>query len=503
MVRIRSRTAFIALALSLSASLRAFAACSDALSLKSAGFHITSASVVSGDLAIPGEAKPLTLPIICRIAGVATPTSDSQIHFEVWLPEDGHWTGRLQVYGNAGYVGRIPYADLAKDIAKGNAVAGGDTGHVTTSMPEDLTFVVGHPEKLKDWGYRSIHEVTQSAKAIILAVAGKLPSYSYFFGCSTGGGQGLAEAQRYPADFNGIVAGAPGYNRTHINAGALWAFAQLHTTPASFLPITKLDLVAKAVMNECDAKDGLKDDIIADPRACHFDPGVMLCKNGDQPDCLTAGQVATMRRIHGGTINPRTGALIYPPWPQGTEAGSAPALAGANLPPRVDFWRYWVFENADWKWQSFDFDKDMEFADKKVGPYVNNTNPDLDAFASRGGKLLLYQGWADPVGNAFDTINYFDAVQHSTHDAGSATRLYMVPGMNHCRGGAGADSFDQEAAIQHWVEGGELPDRLVAAHREAGVARFTRPLCSFPLAAVYDGKGDPDAADSFTCKHIK
>ena len=499
MNRIQGKRVALGMGIALVSCSPAFASCKDALTLKSATFQITGTLTVAGVLVIPGEAKPLTVPAMCRIAGVATPTPYSQIHFEVWVPEQTPWSGRLQVFGNSGYVGRIPYSDMSKGIAQGNAVAGGDTGHVTTSMPEDLTFVVGHPEKMKDWGYRSIHEVTQAAKAVIASVAGKPPAFSYFFGCSTGGGQGLAEAQRYPADFNGIVAGAPGYNRTHINAGALWAFAQLHAKPESMVPVAKLNLVARTVVDTCDAKDGLKDGIVNDPRACHFDPGVMLCKDADGPDCLTAAQVAAMRRIYDGARNPRTGELIYPAWPQGTEAGSAPALVAA-LPPRNDFWRYWVFDNPEWKWQSFDFDKDMSFADKKVGAYVNNINPHLDPFVAKGGKLLLYQGWADPIGNAFDTIDYFEAVQGATRNAGASSRLYMVPGMNHCRGGVGADSFDQDAAIEHWVEDNMPPERLIAAHREGRATRFTRPLCPYPATAVYDGKGDPNSAASFACQ---
>ena len=253
------------------------------------------------------------LPAFCRVAATLAPTSDSDIKIEVWLPLSG-WNGRLQAVGNGGWSGSIAYPGLASGIRQGYATASTDTGHSGSSGE----FVQGHPEKLIDFGYRAVHEMTVTAKAIITAFNGSGPKLSYWNGCSSGGKQGLKEAQRYPADYDGIVAGAPANNWTHLEVGSLWVAQAVHKDEASFIPQAKFALIHKAVLDACDALDGVKDGVLEDPTRCHFDPQALKCAGEDAPTCLTAAQVEAARKIYAPATNPRTGKEIYP----GLEPGS-------------------------------------------------------------------------------------------------------------------------------------------------------------------------------------
>ncbi|HEU5021270.1 MAG TPA: tannase/feruloyl esterase family alpha/beta hydrolase, partial [Bryobacteraceae bacterium] len=304
---------------------------------------------------------------------------------------------------------------------------------------------------------------------------------------------------RFPADYDGIVAGDPGNDRIHLNIGFLWSWLATHENGADILPPAKLPMLTRAVVARCDALDGLKDGLIDDPRRCHFDPAALLCRAGDSADCLTAPQVAAVRKVYAGATNPRTHKRIFPGWIPGTESGWSGYFVGHAEPARADFWRLWLFGDPQWNPATFDFDRDVEWADGKLAETAA-VNADLRPFRAKQGKLILYQGWADPVVPPEDTIQYFDAMQHT---AGGSTadfaRLFMIPGMGHCQGGPGPSVFDPLAAIDAWATKGIAPDRIVAAHRTAGKVDRTRPLCPYPQVARRKGTGDIDDAANFTC----
>jgi feruloyl esterase len=355
------------------------------------------------------------------------------------------------------------------------------------------------------------------------------PRRAYFYGCSTGGHQGYAEMQQYPQDFDGVIAGAPGNNRVRLNAAFLWQFLanRQRGDTATILPASKLPVITKAVIDACDATDGVTDGVVDDPRACRFDPAQLQCSAEDGPTCLTPLQVEALKRLYTGARNPRTGEQVYPGWPLGSEAvtvqpNGAPGPGwqmywGTTEPTRANFWRHWVFEDPKWDWWSFDFDSHLALADKKVGRLVDQVNPNLDAFKARGGKAIVYQGWQDPVVNAIDTIDYYEKVrarQGSQQEIDRFLRLFMVPGMGHCGGGAGATTFGNQgspspivdadhdllSALDEWVEKGVAPERVIASRVVQGKVVRTRPLCGFPKKAVYTGTGSTDSAASFTCR---
>src|SRR6202790_233221 len=265
--------------------------CSGLTNLFIANTTITSADDVPAGPYIPSSAVPLiNLPDFCRVRIVSRPVSNSEIHFELWMPRRSAWNGKFQGTGNGGFSSAMSYATMATALNHGYATAGSDTGH----EGGDLTFGVGHPEKINDWAYRAVHVMTDTAKLIVRDYYGRLPQFSYFNGCSTGGQQALSEAQRFPADYDGIVAGDPGNNRIHLIAGFLWSWEAIHQGTPSPLPAAKLPMISKAVMASCDSIDGLADGIIDDPRRCKFDPGTLLCKDGDGENCLTAAQVESI-----------------------------------------------------------------------------------------------------------------------------------------------------------------------------------------------------------------
>ena len=444
-----------------------------------------------------GRGPSISLPDYCKVLAVTRPVADSEIHFEVWLPAPQTWNGKFEGTGNGGYSGGLSLRDMGLAVSRGYAAAGSDTGH----EGGDLKFGVGHPEKITDWGYRAIHAMTDNAKLIVRNYYGHFPVHSYFTGCSTGGHQGLSEAQRYPRDYDGIVAGDPGNDRVHLNANFLWAFTALYKEPGSALQPSKLPLITKAATAACDRTDGIEDGIISDPRTCRFDPGVLLCKGGEDADCLTAPQVEAVRKIYQGPKNPRSGVHIMPGFPIGSETGWTGYFVGQREPARVDFWRLWVFNNPSWDWRNFDFDTDLAYADRKLAA-VNAVDSHLSAFKAQGGKILLYHGWADPVVPPEDTILYYEAVEKAMGGARLTTdfaRLFMVPGMGHCSGGAAPNSFDALGALDEWVTQGKAPDKLIASHSTAGKIDRARPLCAYPMTAQWKGTGSTDDADSFVC----
>ena len=431
----------------------------------------------------------------CRVAATVKPTDDSDIKVEVWLPTGG-WNGKFQAVGNGGWAGVISYAAMADAIRAGYASASTDTGHVGGRG----TFALGHPEKLLDFAWRSEHEMTVKAKAIIQAFYGSAPRLSYWNGCSTGGRQGLKEAQKFPDDYDGIIAGAPA-NRTAIS---LWIAAAVLKNPASYIPPSKYPIIHQAALSACDSRDGLKDGLIDDPSKCDFDPNVLLCKGADSAACLTVAQVDAAKKIYSPAVNPRTGQPLFSSLVPGTELGWGVQAAGPDPSANIyDQYRYVVFKDPNWDWKTFNFDSDVMRGDLPENLVMNATDPDMKAFFSHGGKLLLYHGWSDSQVPTLNTIKYYRSVVETMGGAAKASksvRLFLAPGMGHCRGGEGPDVFDKVGALERWVEQGNAPEKLNASHSTNGKNDRTRPLCPYPQVAKYKGTGSIDDAANFVCK---
>lgn len=456
--------------------------------------------IPAGDFKMPGappSIPPLhNLPAFCRVAADITPVPDSDIKVEIWLPASG-WNGKFQAVGNGGWAGAISYGSLAEALQNGYATASTNTGH--DGNGSDASFALGHPEKVTDFAWRAVHEMTLKAKAVIAAFYDKQPTHSYWNGCSTGGKQGLKEAQKFPNDFDGIVAGAPANYWTHLMAGDVWTAQATHSIPAAYIPPAKYRLIHQAALAACDADDGLKDGLIDDPRVCHFDPAALACKEG-QENCLTPPQIDAARKIYSGAKNPRTGEQVFP----GLEPGSElqwDVFAGSDEPPIVaSYFKYLLFKDPAWDFRKLDFDKDVALADKADNGLIGATDPNLKPFIAHGGKLLLYHGWSDGLIAPQNTIHYYNNVMKILGaKAEGSVRLFMAPGMEHCGNGDGPNRFDAVAALDDWVEHRKPPARIVATHRKAGQIDRTRPLCPYPQVATYSGKGSIDDAANFTC----
>jgi hypothetical protein len=463
--------------------------------------EVTAAQAVpAGPYQVHGfmGARQINLPAFCRVKATLRPTSDSDIHIEVWLPASG-WNGRLEAVGNGGLAGSIGEDAMAGALLAGYATAGTDTGH--TGPPSTGDWALGHPEKIVDFGWRAVHLMTVEAKALISAYYGAPAKYSYWNGCSEGGAQGLSEAQRFPEDYDGILAGAPANYFVHLQTGGNWISQAIHEDPATMIAPTKLPAISAAALAACDALDGVKDGVLEDPRQCHFDPQTLLCKGDENDSCLTAPEMAGLKKVYDGAKNPRTGEQIFPGIMRGGEAGWGPWIAGTEVPPTdaqhaimYSSFADLVFGDPKWDWRTFDFDKDVTLADEKVGGATNHINPDLSAFKKHGGKLLEYHGWNDPAISPLNSVNYFESVQSKMGDTSGFYRLFMVPGLEHCAGGPGATDFDHMQVIVKWVEDGAAPERIVASRPGR-----THPLCAYPKVAKYTGKGSTDDAVNYTC----
>ena len=458
-------------------------------------------AVGAGQLTLPTGAVPTfpgfpapnfgNLPAICRVAATLKPTSDSDIKVEVWMPASS-WNGKLESVGNGAWAGSISYRDLAIAVTAGYAAASTDTGHTETTA----AFVVGHPEKLIDFAYRAVHEMTLASKAIAAAYYGKPPVRAYFNGCSTGGRQALAEAQRYPDDYDGIVAGAAANYPSHLQGAQVWT-TEVTNQSDGYIPPAKYQLIHQAVLEACDALDGVKDRVLEDPRRCHFDPQTIACKGPDAATCLTAAQVEVARKIYAGP-----GASLFPGLERGSELGWATLSGPKPMALAAETYQYLVFKNPNWDYLKFDPARDIATADKVIGPTMNSTDPDLKPFFKHGGKLLMYHGWADPGIAPQNSVNYFTSVEDTMggkSKAADSVRLFMVPGMGHCRGGDGTDDFDAIGTLATWVETNNAPDHIPAAHKTKGVVDKTRPLCPYPQTAHYKGSGSTDDAANFAC----
>jgi feruloyl esterase len=482
------------------------ASCEGLASFKLPDTTITSANTVAAGtfkLATPGgpvsvAAQFSTLPAFCRVTVTLTPSTDSDIKVEVWLPISG-WNGKFQAVGNGGFAGVISYSALAAAVRDGYATASTDTGH----QGNTAAFALGHPEKVIDFADRAVHDMTVQAKAIVKAYYGTAPSLSFWNGCSQGGRQAITEAAKYPSDFDGIVAGASGINWMRLLVARMVINVVAHRSEDSYIPPNKYALIHQAVLKACDALDGVKDGVIENPTVCHFDPKVLACKGADDPNCLTPAQVETARALYSPIKNPKTGAEVMPALLQpGSELGWAILAGPEPIRYSTETFQYLVFKDPKWDWHRFNAATDIDLALKADDGLLEFTDPNLKPFFDRGGKLLMYHGWADPQVTPMNSVNYFKDVVSKVGPGvvGKSIELYMVPGMNHCSGGPGTDTFDKMAAIEKWIAGGSSPKEILASHLTNGTVDRTRPLCPYPQVAAYEGVSSTDDAANFVCK---
>ena len=503
------------------------ATCEGLAELKLPNTTITTAQTVAMGAFSPqsGSAAPYKeLPAFCRVAGVIKPANDSEIRFEVWMPISD-WNGKFHGIGNGGFAGSISYAGLAGALARGYATASTDTGH----NGGDASWALGHPEKIVDYGHRAIHEMTEKAKLIVKAFYGNGPKRSYFASCSNGGRQALMEAQRYPNDYDGLIAGAPSNAFTQILTGFAWNMQNILVDPASYIPAKKLKAIETAANAACDGRDGVMDGVLDDPRKCGFDPAVLLCKGIETDDCLTDKQITALKKIYAGPRDAK-GNQIIPGFEPGGETGPGgwtSWITGASPTLALQFFfstqafKNMIYNDPNWDFKTFQLERDGRLAREKLGPILDAIDPNLKAFSARGGKLILYHGWNDAALPPINTINYYQSV--SAKLGGRRTqgfvRLFMAPGMQHCAGGPGPDGFGQMVtptpspksdpqhdltlALERWVEQGVAPDQVIASKRQGSSPQVpalrTRPLCPYPLVARYKGIGSTDDAANFKC----
>ena len=468
----------------------------------------TAETVTTGSFTPPGSTNAIAnLPSFCRVAGVIAPTPESQIVFEVWMPLEG-WNGKFAGVGNGGWAGNVSYGALGDQLRRGYATASTNTGHEAAPGLNMARFAYEKPEQLVDFAHRSHHETAVAAKVLIGAFYSKPAARSYFIGCSSGGYEGLMEAQRYPADYDGIVAGAPANNWTRLMAGDFDGVLAVLKDPAAHLPLPALGLLHRSALAACDSADGVSDGVLNDPRQCTFDPAQLACTDKASASCLTKAQVDAARRVYAGLKDPKTGAQLYPGLAPGSEPFWPHRDAANPFPIPLSHYKWLVFGNPDWDWKTFDFADPDDYqahvkAEAKFAPILNATNPDLRGFRERGGKLLQYHGWNDQLISAQNSIDYYESVLSFFGRGGDVAnfyRLFMAPGLAHCGGGTGPTTFDMQTVLEQWVEGGVVPDRVVASRAVNGVVDRLRPLCPYPQVAVYNGSGDTNDAANFTCR---
>ena len=487
-----------------------------------------AAQPASGLPSGPGTliSKLAKAPSFCRVAGSITPSPDSLIGFEVWLPTE-QWIGKLQGIGEGGFAGYIAYDDLVTSISRGYAAASTDTGH--KASPFRVDWALNHPEKVKDWNYRAVHLTAVAAKSIISAFYGRAAWHSYYSGCSGGGRQGLTEAQRFPADYDGVLSGDAGSFAPGLAQNLWLALAQMNY-PAALLSQKKLSALHAAALKACDKSDGLADGIISEPLTCHFDPSVTLCRGSETDECLTQPQIETAHKFYAGLRRP-DGTSYHLDMLPGSELGWSSVTyptPATSLLNRVgeDWFRYVIYGDPTWSIQKFNLDRDLGLLMEKTGPDEQLNHPDLSGFAGRGGKLILYTGFADPIAEATTLIDYVHNIESRMGPAAaqSVVSLFLVPAMGHCGGGDGPNYFhatdgiegpadptrDMSAALETWVEKGRRPDMIIASQYEPP-ARFTgptsdavlvrtRPICAFPKVAHWTGSGSSDSAANFVCE---
>ncbi len=498
-----------------------------------ATFSLPKTKVLAAQVVESGQvdlgAGPVALPTFCRAVLQLTPTTDSDIRVELWMPLE--WNHTFRGVGNGGFAGVVDYVALADAVKQGYAAAGTDAGH--SAAATDASWALDHPEKVIDFGYRAVHLMTKTSQQVLKAFYGAAPKQTFFSSCSDGGREALMEAERYPSDYNGIVAGDPAYDWTGFMTGAMVNSKVHDTKAAGYIPATSLPLINAAVLAACDASDGVTDGVVSNPDACHFDPEVLRCKrssptgNASPNACLTAPQVKTLQQLYAGAFT-RDGLQIVPGYVPGGElgpngwaawiTGSAPQTGGLYLFGE-SFFANMVYDNPQWTAASFRTDEAYRMATERMAAKMNATT-NLAPFFSRGGKLILYQGWNDPAVAPRSAIRYFKTVaDRNPRQAAQSMRLYMVPGMQHCNGGPGATFFGQTVsfdapelnnpqhdvnlALEQWVKQGIAPDTLIASQTlvpaVAGQPSRTRPLCAYPGTITYKGSGDTNDASNFSC----
>jgi len=501
--------------------------CEGLANLSFADTTITTAlSVPPGSYTAPDGTNFPRLPAFCRVAGSIRPTADSNIQFEVWMPSSG-WNGKFAGADNGGFGGTINYGKMGDALSHNYAAASTDTGHTAGPLGAlDASWALGHPEKVIDYGYRAIHETALTGQGIVAAFYGRASDHSYFSGCSNGGRQALMEAQRYPADYDGIIAGAPANFMTHLFSSGVWDNRVLTSNSAAYLSPSKLPAIEAAALAACDGLDGVVDGVIDDPRKCNFDPSSLQCQGAETDACLTSPEIATLRALYAGPVN-SAGVQVFPGYPVGGQAGAngwSLWVTGAspNTGGLFGFGYYYyvnmVYDNPAWDPSTFDIDSDVAAADGATGAALNAIDPTLTGFRERGGKLILFHGWSDPAIATGNSIDYYESVlsRLGPTRAESFIRLFLAPGMQHCEYGPGPDSFGQngfdqgdpehdlESALERWVEQGTAPQAILATRYNtdldptSGVAR-TRPLCAYPAVARWVGHGSTDDAANFVC----
>jgi Tannase and feruloyl esterase len=461
-------------------------------------------------------AATANVPEHCDVRGTIWP----EAKFAVKLPTN--WNNRFYMVGGGGYAGQISHGPMNTGLQKGYATASTDTGHDAAKEPL-ATFANPGPNnphaerKLLDYAYLAVHNTASLAKQIIKAYYGSEPRYSYWVGCSTGGRQGLMEAQRYPEDFDGYVIGAPVLKISGEQMRGIWN-AQAVTSEPGRIAVEKLPLLADAVYKKCDEVDGLRDGLIADPRRCRFDPAADLpkCPAGeDGRDCFTKAQTDGLKKVYSG-VRTSAGKLLYPGQPVGAEIappggrspwiGSIGAQPGVGLAFGETFMRFMTRPplGPDWSYKSFNFDTDPAKL-AGISAMIDAINPDLTEVRKRGGKIIHYHGWADALVNPQMSVDYYESVLKKMGEKQTKEfyKLYMIPGMFHCAGGVGCDRADWFAPLVDWVEKGIAPGVLAGSHIEKGATVMTRPHCAYPEVAKYKGSGDSSKAENFTCTTAK
>ena len=456
-------------------------------------------------------------PAHCRVAGVI----ETEIGFELLLPDD--WNGRLVVGGGGGFVGSVQnqalepvYAAVGgSPLARGYATVGTDTGHVGSVIT--AAWALNNPERRQNFGHRAVHLTSDAAKSVISHYYDEAPQYSYFVGCSRGGGQGMMESQRYPNDFDGIVAGAPAYDWTALTAGMVQTQQAMYPDGDLSRPVVSPALVAlltRSIDAACDLNDGIDDGVLHDPQSCDFTLDELPRCIGDDPgpDCVTAEQLRALTVIYRGPRN--NGASLFAGFPFGGEndaggwdtwiTGSETSRNGPvpslHFAFGTQFYKYFVFNDPEWDYTTYDFSTWAQDT-AAVSKVVDATDTDLRRFDATGGKMIFWTGWSDPAITALGTIDYYDAIAATGSDVSDFARLFLLPGVLHCGGGSGPDAVDWVEAIRAWVEDGQAPERL-SAHKlgDDQEVETTRPVCAYPQVAVYDGQGDLNTEDSFACQ---
>ena len=468
---------------------------------------ITAADTVpAGPYLPPRRSAEFTVNLAtrCRVTAVLAPSSDSHIEMELWLPIE-NWNGKFEAVGNGGWSGAIQYQ--SQNLVANSMVAGFTEGYAVASTDRGLRggpqAAVDHPEKLVDFGYRAVHETVVTSKTIISAFYGSEPEFSYWNGCSSGGQEGLMEAQRYPDDFDGIAAGAPANYWTPLMVGGIWNARAISKGEPGYMTPEQLLLLHKAVIQACDALDGVKDGLLEDPTRCKFDPQILQCKGADSSMCLTPAQVSAVGRMYAGPVNPTSKEQILPGIDPGSELNWSLYDGPVGINIQQNYFRFLVFQDPSWDYRKLDFNSELARADRQGASVLNATNPNLQPFFDHGGKLLQYHGWSDETIPPLSSVHYYTSVLEELggpRNVDGSYRLFMVPGMSHCGQSDGFKLFNPISALERWRESDIPPDEMTSMHVTNGVVDSVHLVCPYPSVATYKGKGSVNDAANFTCK---